>query len=139
MLLVFLSNSIVYILLYEFCIKGELVFDKLRSFQPSETRVEFASNVHVPASPRSWLVKVHGSLKSHYQLNNFSLLFSYQSCSGDHSMDLAWQSGYLDSQILQTNVAESFAQHLPCLVHTASLDHDICTHFDHSKLHIRSY
>lgn len=40
---------------------GELIVDKLnRLFQPSESQVEFGSNIYVATSSRSWLVKVHG-------------------------------------------------------------------------------
>ena len=42
---------------------GEMIVEKLnRLFQPSESQVEFANNIYVATSPRSWLVKVHGML-----------------------------------------------------------------------------
>ena len=40
---------------------GEQLADKLgQRFQPSESRIEFASTVYAPVSTRSWLVKIHG-------------------------------------------------------------------------------
>ncbi len=39
---------------------GELMFDKLQSFQPSDSRIEFTQQIYVPKSSRSWLVKIHG-------------------------------------------------------------------------------
>ncbi|RNA19586.1 ferric-chelate reductase 1 [Brachionus plicatilis] len=42
---------------------GEMIVEKLnRLYQPSESQVEFASNIYVTTSPRSWLVKVHAIL-----------------------------------------------------------------------------
>jgi hypothetical protein len=43
-------------------LKGETLIEKIKLFQPSETKIEFANTVYVPrtSSTRSWLIKIHG-------------------------------------------------------------------------------